>query len=62
MEHVQAVHLVLAYASSSPAQEACARGLLKAEENGFWDNNCQDVAIRVRRIQEILDEIQLPVG
>ena len=61
MEHVQAVHLVLAYASSSPAQEACAKGLLWAEQNGFWENNCRDVGSRVGRIGEILEEIQLPV-
>ncbi|KAI9687698.1 MAG: hypothetical protein M1820_010386, partial [Bogoriella megaspora] len=62
MQYVQAMHGVLAYASSSPAQEACAAGLMEAANNGFWERNREDVAARVKKICDVLDEIQLPVS
>ncbi|MCJ1432648.1 Kynurenine--oxoglutarate transaminase 3 [Xylographa pallens] len=60
MRHVQATHLVMAYVSSSPAQEAAAVGLRIAEDTGWWESNKQDVAMRVRRICDVLDELGLP--
>ncbi|KAF2230513.1 PLP-dependent transferase [Viridothelium virens] len=60
IHHIQNTHAVLAYASSSPTQAACARGLLEAEQNGFWEENRRDVKARVQRICNVLDEIGLP--
>ena len=61
IKHVQAVHLVLAYASSSPAQEALAVGLKEAELNGFWGSNSQEVKMKVRKICDVLDDLGLAV-
>ena len=62
VQYVQAMHALLAYASSSPAQEAFAIGLIEAEHNGFWEKNRQDVGARVMRICNVLEEIGLPVS
>lgn len=62
LRHVQAAHLVLAYSSSSPAQEAMAVGLKEAEGNGFWESNRQDIKMKVGRICDVLDELGLAVS
>ena len=62
VHYVQAMHVFLAYASSSPAQEACAEGLLEAERNGFWEENLRDVENKVKRICNVLDELGLPAS
>ena len=54
-------HLVTAYASSSPAQEAAAVGLRVAERDGFWKGNNADVRRRVGRICGVLRELGIPV-
>ena len=62
LRHVQAAHLVLAYSSSSPAQEAMAVGLKEAEGNGFWESNRMDIKTKVGRICDVLDELGLSVS
>ena len=47
MQPVIAKHLVLAYSSSSPAQDACAIGLREAERLDWWGVNAKDVGARV---------------
>ncbi|KAL1595135.1 hypothetical protein SLS60_009823 [Paraconiothyrium brasiliense] len=42
MRPVIATHLVLAYSSSGPAQEACAVGLREAERLDWWSINARD--------------------
>ncbi|MCJ1372123.1 hypothetical protein MMC20_003344 [Loxospora ochrophaea] len=59
LKHVQAAHLILAYASSSAAQEAAAVGLRTADLTGWWDVNKRDVQMRVTSICDVLDEIGL---
>ena len=54
-------HLITAYASSSPAQEAAAVGLREAETNGFWESNNKDVEWRIGRICNTLRELDIPV-
>ena len=61
MKYVQHTHIVTAYASSTPAQEACAIGLKAAARNGFWKQNKMDVEKRVGRICDALDELGLSV-
>lgn len=61
MSHVVNAHLITAYASSSPAQEAAAKGLRAAETNGFWESNNKDVEYRIGRICSVLDELEIPV-
>ena len=54
-------HLITAYASSTPAQEAAAVALRAAEKNGFWESNNKDVEHRIDRICNILKELDIPV-
>lgn len=61
MSLVVNAHLVTAYASSSPAQEAAAVGLRAAEQNGFWQSNNIDVQQRIGRICDVLRELDIPV-
>ena len=62
MRHVIGVHLTLAYASTSPTQEAAAVGLREAGKNGFWERNKKDVQHRVSTICDVLEEIGLAVS
>ena len=62
MRHVMAAHLVLAYSSSTPAQEACALGLREAERSDWWRTNANDVAERVGKVGAILSEVGLTVS
>ena len=62
MRHVMSAHLVLAYSSSGPAQEACALGLRVAEKSEWWRRNADDVAFRVGRVCEVLREVGLTVS
>ncbi|KAL6718539.1 arylformamidase [Lecanora helva] len=60
MSCVVNAHLITAYASSSPAQEAAAQGLRQAETNGFWASNNRDVEHRIGRICNTLRELEIP--
>ena len=62
MSLVVNAHLIVAYASSSPAQEAGAVALRAAEKNGFWESNNTDVEQRIGRICNALRELDIPVG
>ena len=62
VEYVQKAHLVVAYASSSPAQKAAAVGLRVAEEKGFWQANLKDVQKKVGKVCDVLRELGIPVG
>ena len=62
ISHVEASHLVLAYASSTPAQVACAAGLLEAEQSDWWSVNAEDLDGRVQRLGKVLDEVGLSVS
>ncbi len=61
MSLVVNAHLITAYASSSPAQEATAVGLREAQTNGFWKSNNIDVKNRIGRICNALRELDIPV-
>lgn len=62
MRPVIATHLVLAYSSSGPAQDACTFGLREAERLDWWAVNAKDVAARVRALCGMLDDIGLTVS
>lgn len=59
MRPVISTHLVLAYSSSGPAQDACAVGLPEAERTNWWAVNAKDVGSRIRTLCSMLDEIGL---
>jgi kynurenine aminotransferase len=61
MQPVIATHLVLAYSSSGPAQDACAVGLREAERTDWWTVNARDVSSRIRTLCSMLDDIGLTV-
>jgi kynurenine aminotransferase len=62
MQPVTATHLVLAYSSSGPAQDACAVGLREAERLDWWSVNSKDVAARISALCGMLDNIGLTVS
>lgn len=62
MRPVIATHLVLAYSSSGPAQEACAVGLQEAERSGWWEVNAKDVGARCGKLCGVLDDVGLTVS
>ncbi|KAF2692057.1 PLP-dependent transferase [Lentithecium fluviatile CBS 122367] len=59
IQPVIATHLVLAYSSSGPAQDACVVGLREAEKRGWWSVSAEDVGARIRRLCRALDETGL---
>jgi kynurenine aminotransferase len=59
---VIATHLVLAYSSSGPAQDACAVGLVEAERRQWWTLNAEDVSARIAKLCHALEEIGLTVS
>jgi kynurenine aminotransferase len=61
MRSVIGTHLVLAYSSSGPAQDACAIGLREAERIDWWNTNARDVGVRVGKLCHTLDKIGLTV-
>lgn len=62
MRPVIATHLVLAYSSSGPAQDACAVGLREAERLGWWADNTEDVGTRILALCSIPDDVGLTVN
>ncbi|KAF2658922.1 PLP-dependent transferase [Lophiostoma macrostomum CBS 122681] len=59
MRPVIGTHLVLAYSSSGPAQDACVVGLREAERIDWWSTNARDVGARVGKLCHTLDKIGL---
>ena len=62
IRHVQWAHILLAYVTPGPAQEAAAVAYEQAEEHNFWESNKQLFKQKVDRMCQFLDEIGLPVG
>jgi kynurenine aminotransferase len=59
--HVSAAHTRICYSSVSPLQEAAAIGFEKADEMGFWDESKKDMLAKMKRFNEVWDELGLPV-
>ena len=62
MKRVIATHLVLAYSSSGPAQQAFALGLREADRRDWWTANSNQLAARIDKICAVLDEVGLTVS
>ncbi|KAH0558435.1 hypothetical protein GP486_004904 [Trichoglossum hirsutum] len=58
--YVSAAHTRICYSSVSPLQEAAAVGFEKAEEMGFWDESKKDMLSKMKRFNEVWDELGLP--
>ncbi|KAI9869495.1 MAG: hypothetical protein M1813_000284 [Trichoglossum hirsutum] len=58
--YVSAAHTRICYSTVSPLQEAAAVGFEKAEEMGFWDESKKDMLAKMKRFNEVWDELGLP--
>ncbi|KAH0543914.1 hypothetical protein FGG08_001815 [Glutinoglossum americanum] len=58
--YVAAAHTRICYSSVSPLQEAAAIGFEKADEMGFWDESKKDMLAKMKRFNEVWDELGLP--
>jgi kynurenine aminotransferase len=59
--YVSAAHTRICYSSVSPLQEAAAVGFEKADEMGFWDESKKEMLSKMKRFNEVWDELGLPV-
>ena len=62
IKHVQNAHIILSYSTAGPSQIAAAVGLEKAEEEGFWEKNRQDMKSKIDCLCEVFRELELPVS
>lgn len=58
---VLATHMVMAYCSSGPTQNACTIGIKQTEKQNWWAKNAKDVGARIGKLCDILDEVGLTV-
>lgn len=61
IEHIQWAHILLAYVTPGPAQEAAAVAYEQADEQGFWNHNKRLFKTKVDNMCRFLDELDLPV-
>ncbi|KZF19815.1 PLP-dependent transferase [Xylona heveae TC161] len=60
IKYVSAAHTRICYSSVSPLQEATAIGFEEADKHGFWDESKKEMQGKVRKFNEIWDELGLP--
>lgn len=58
--HVSAAHTRICYSSVSPLQEATAVAFEKADEHGFWDSTKREMETKMKRFNEVWDELGVP--
>jgi kynurenine aminotransferase len=61
IKYVAAAHTRICYSSVSPLQEATAIGFEQADKVGFWDQAVKDMKGKMKRFNEVWDELGLPV-
>lgn len=62
IEHIQWAHILLAYVTPGPAQEAAAIAYEQADEQDFWKDNMRLFKSKVDNMCRFLDELGLPVS
>ena len=62
MQHVMTAHILLSYTTAGPAQLATAAGFEEAEAHDFWESNRKRIIARSKEMDEVLQEIGLPVS
>lgn len=60
IQYVSAAHTRICYSSVSPLQEACAVGFEQAESLGFWDETVRDMRAKMKRFNEVWEELGMP--
>ncbi|KAK5173801.1 arylformamidase [Saxophila tyrrhenica] len=58
--YVSAAHTRICFSSVSPLQEATAVAFEQADAHGFWDQSKKEMQAKVKRFNEIWDELGLP--
>ena len=61
VKYIQWAHILLAYVTPGPAQEAAAVAYERANEQRFWEDNKQLFKRKVDDLCNFLDEVGLPV-
>lgn len=61
IKYVSAAHTRISYSSVSPLQEAAAIGFEKADQLGFWEASKKEMQSKMKRFNEIFDELGLSV-
>jgi kynurenine aminotransferase len=61
IKYVAAAHTRICYSSVSPLQEAAAVGFEQADKEGFWDHAVSEMKGKMKRFNEVWDELGLPV-
>jgi kynurenine aminotransferase len=62
IKYVSGAHTRICYSSVSPLQEATAIGFEEAEKHNFWEESRKEMQSKVKRFNEVWDELGLPVG
>ncbi|KAF5695844.1 aminotransferase [Fusarium denticulatum] len=61
IQHVTAAHTRICFSTPAPFQEAAAIGFEQADKNGFWDETIKEMKAKVDRLNEVFEELNLPV-
>ena len=61
IKYVAAAHTRICYSSVSPLQEAAAVGFEQADKEGFWYQAKTEMQGKMKRFNEVWDELGLPV-
>ncbi|KAF4977572.1 hypothetical protein FZEAL_5943 [Fusarium zealandicum] len=61
IQHVLAAHTRICFSTVAPLQEASAVGFELADANGFWDETIKEMKGKVDRLNEVFEELNLPV-
>ncbi len=62
IKYVSAAHTRICYSSVSPLQEAAAVGFEQADRMGFWEESKKEMQGKMKRFNEVFDELGLPVS
>lgn len=62
IKYVSAAHIRICYSSVSPLQEAAAVGFEQADKMGFWEESKKEMQGKMKRFNEVFDELGLPVS
>jgi kynurenine aminotransferase len=62
IKYVSRAHTRICFVTVSPLQEAAAIGYEQAGKLGFWQQSVADMAARIKKFNEVWDELGMPVS